>query len=105
MTGPPGLASAAQQQGRLVAHALFQHLRQPILSRLQQEQLLEVKQAPPGRVEEAAVHKQQQQQQQPDADPERLALFGSARDAPMTFWTIPEMASVGLSIRFYSAGC
>jgi len=90
VTGPPGLASSAQQQGRLVAHSLFQHLRQPILSRLQQEQLIELNLKTPSVRKEAI---------KPDPDLNRLALFGSARDAPMTLWTIPEMASVGTTRR------
>ena len=87
MTGPPGLASAAQQQGRLVAQALFQHLRRPVLNRLQQEQLSELNQTT-----------SEQQVNKSDIDPEKLALFGTARDAPMTLWSIPEMASVGPSV-------
>lgn len=73
--GPPGLASAAQQQGRYVAERLFTHLRSNL--------------TPGSR----------------DWGQERGAaasglLFGSAKgkqaiDAPMTLWTIPELASVG----------
>jgi len=87
VTGPPGLASSAQQQARSVAQHLYRDLRKPILSRLQQE-LLDQQMAEEG--------------EQPTDNVSKDTLFGSivgssAPDAPMTIWTIPEMASVGMS--------
>lgn len=85
VTGPPGLASSAMQQGRAVAQSLFANKKRPILSRYETDA-----------VAEAAGDK--------EIVNSGGALFGSevgiaAPDAPLTIWTIPEMASVGEFVR------
>ncbi|KAJ1428565.1 hypothetical protein B484DRAFT_329396 [Ochromonadaceae sp. CCMP2298] len=100
VTGPPGLASSAQQQGRSVAHALFDDLRQPMLSRLERE-VLEEQEGERGQGDWVGRGEQEVEKAGREVE-ERTegTLFGSlvggqSLDAPMTIWTIPEMSSVG----------
>jgi NAD(P) transhydrogenase len=92
--GPPGLASSAQQQGRQLAERLFDvnsehfsHLPAPAANEADDDSALDNEVDPFF------------------AEPETTSanLFGStsgwsrAMDAPLTLWTLPEIASVGLS--------
>ena len=88
-----GLASTAQQQGRLVAESLFGHMTAfedalPLRGATAQDDAdaddatEEDSFFQPGPAEGASLS---------------ATLFGGASDSPLTLWTIPEIAQVGLT--------
>lgn len=107
VTGPPGLASSAQQQGRALVDRLFH----PDSAYVEDDAEDTGSKKEEDAEEEDEAHNDVSEVDSffvnEDLPPETLPsknLFGSisgsadAVDAPLTLWTIPEIASVGLSI-------
>lgn len=111
--GPPGLASTAQQQGRSVAKALFRSTtfekRETVASSsitpsedLEDDLDVEVDSFFTTAFQNIATSSTSGSTDSDSLTSEDDVLFGSASgenvlDAPLTLWTLPEMASVGLT--------
>lgn len=93
VTGLSGLASSAQHQGRTLAHTLFNHLKKPILNRLEKELVEEEESRMNDKNKLTSITNNNNKVDNSIEDED--SLFGSATDAPMTIWTIPEVSSVG----------
>lgn len=81
-----GLASAAQNQGRRVADLLFKSLAKPTYSPLSSRTLITEA--------EVDVDTEKADFETPHHEDHNSPLFSSV---PLTLWTIPEAASVGMS--------